>query len=140
MREFHKAITRLSDANAFSLIEALMAVSFLGLLAVAASAVYTSGFQSLDDQTERMLLDGKLRSRMEVLLAAEFSSLSSGSEVVTIDGKSYTINWNVAVVDLNNDSIPEVSAKEVTVSVEGMNNRSLTTIIVNNEGRTGKVS
>ena len=37
-------------------------------------------FQTMDDQIDRMLIDSKLRSRMELLVNTDFYSLSSGSE------------------------------------------------------------
>ena len=117
-----------------------MTVAFLGLLGAAASTVYFSGQQSLDYQADRMLLDGLLRSRMEVLIGTDFDLLSSGSEDVTINGTTYTINWTVVAVDLNADSITESSAKSITVSVSGMLARSLTTIIADHENLMGKIS
>ena len=117
-----------------------MAVVFLGLLGSAASTVYFSGHQSLDYQADRILLDGRLRSQMEVLISTDFASLSSGSDDVTINGNTYTIDWSVIAVDLNADAITEPSAKSITVSVSGMSDRSLTTIIVDHENQVGKIS
>jgi hypothetical protein len=124
----------------FTLLESLMAVFFLGLMAAGVTAVYSSGFQSLDDQMDGILLDSKVRSRMEVLVGTEFDSLSSGSEVVTVNGKDYTINWSVTSVDLNGDGITEPTAKKVTVSVDGLPGHALTTILVDNENKVGKIS
>ena len=135
-----KIINRIKTSEGFTLVEALLSAFFLGLIATSVMAVYSSGFQSLDDQANRMLLDSKLRSRMEVLIGTSFSALSSSSEVVTINGQNYTINWTVMSVDLNDDSIPEPTAKLVVVSVSGLTNYSLTTILVDNEGKIGKIS
>ena len=135
-----KPITSIKRSGGFTLVEALLAAFFLGLLASAVSAAYFSGFQSLDEQADRMLLDSKLRSRMEVLISTDFGTLSDDSEVVNINGKNYTITWTVALVDLNGDSTPEPTAKQVTVSVSGLPDRSLTTILVDNEGKVGKIS
>ncbi len=77
---------------------------------------------------------------MEVLISTDFDSLSSGSENVTINGDTYTIDWSVIAVDLNADSITEPNAKSITVSVSGMPDRSLTTIIVDHENQVGKIS
>ena len=117
-----------------------MAVVFLGLLGSAASTVYFSGHQSLDYQADRILLDGRLRSRMEVIISTDFGSLSNGSENVTINGNTYTIDWSVIAVDLNADTITEPTAKNITVSVSGMPDRSLTTIIADHENQVGKIS
>ncbi len=118
----------------------MLAVVFLGLLGAAASTVYFSGHQSLDYQADRILLDGRLRSRMEVIISTDFGSLSSGSENVTINGNTYTIDWSVIAEDLDADTITEPSAKSITVSISGMPDRSLTTIIVDHENQVGKIS
>jgi len=73
-------------------------------------------------------------------VGTDFGSLESDSEGVTINGKVYTINWTVVSVDLNGDGTPEPTAKQVTVSVAGMSDRSLTTILVDHEKRVGKIS
>ena len=136
----YEFITSIKTSGGFTLVEALLAAFFLGLLASAVSAAYFSGFQSLDEQADRILLDSKLRSRMEVLISTDFGTLSDDSEVVDINGKDYTITWTVVLVDLNGDSMPEPTAKQVTVSVSGLPDRSLTTILVDNEGKVGKIS
>jgi Tfp pilus assembly protein PilE len=140
LEKARRAINTIKASNGFTLMEALLAVFFLGLLATAVSTVYSSGLQSLDEQADRMLLDSRLRSRMERLVGAEFSSLSDGSEVVTVRGRNYTLTWTVVNVDLDGDATPESTAKQVTVSVTGLPDRSLTTILVDNEGRIGKIS
>ena len=123
----------------FTLVEAMLSVVILGLMVTGISALYLSGLQSLNTQDDRMLLDSRLRSRMEMLVGTEFATLSNGSEVVTINGQDYTINWNVVSVDLDGDSTPESNAKQVTVSVSGVTGRSLTTIVVDHEGRVSKI-
>ncbi len=135
-----KALNRTNTCSGFTLVEVLLAVVFLALLATSFSTVYSSGFQTLDVQIDRMLLDSRLRNRMEVLVSTGFDSLSNGSENVTVNGNTYTITWTVALADLNNDSISEPSAKTVTVSISGMPERSLTTIMVDHEDMIGKIS
>ena len=100
------------------------------------TGVYFSGLQALEVQGERMLLDSALRSRMELLLSEKFDQLASGTDTATVTGQNYTITWTVATVDLNGDATPEPTAKQVTVTLEG---RSLTTIVVDNEDRVGKI-
>ena len=104
------------------------------------ATLYASGLQSLNTQDDRMLLDSALRSRMEVLVGTNFTALSAGSEVVNVNGQNYTINWNVVSIDLDGDSNPEPNAMQVTVSIAELPDRSLTTILVDNEGRVGKIS
>ena len=128
------------SSNGFTLVEALFSVVLLGVIATAIAVPYISGFQSLNVQADRMLLDCRLRSRMEVLVGTDFGSLTDGSEVVTVSGENYTISWTVVNVDLDGDSTPEPNAKQVTVSISQLPDRSLTTILVDNEGGVGKIS
>jgi len=121
-------------------VEAMLSVALLALVAVGISAPYISGFQALDAQADRMVLDTRLRSRMEVLVSTDFDSLSAGSEVVMVRGQNYTLTWTVANIDLDGDAVPESTARQVTVSITGLPGRFLTTILVDNEGRVGKIS
>jgi type II secretory pathway pseudopilin PulG len=134
-----KALNLLKSAGGFTLIEAMLSVALLGLVAVGISAPYISGFQALNVQADRMMLDSSLRSQMEVLVGTDFGSLSAGSEVVTVRGQNYTITWTVGNVDLDEDATPEPSAMQVTVSVTELPDRSLTTILVDNDDRIGKI-
>jgi len=93
----------------------------------------------MDAQADTMLLDSQLRSRMEILISTEFGSLVDGSEVVTVRGDNYTIDWTVTPIDLDGDATVEPNAVQVIVSVTELPHRSLTTIIVDDEGRVGKV-
>lgn len=127
------------NCRGFTLVEALISVVLLGLMISGISALYISGLQSLNAHDDRMLLDSRLRSRMEMLVGTEFATLSNGSEVVSINGQNYTINWNVVSIDLDGDSNPEPNAMQVTVSVAGIAGHSLTTIIVDHEGQLGKI-
>jgi prepilin-type N-terminal cleavage/methylation domain-containing protein len=131
---------RLKTCSGFTLVEVLLSVALLGLMVTGIGALYVSGLQSLDRQDDRMLLDSQLRSRMEVLVGTAFGSLSDDSEVVTVNGQNYTINWNVVPIDLDGDATPEPNAVKVTVSITELPDRALTTILVDNEGRVGKIS
>ena len=133
-------MNRTKSHNGFTVTEVLFSVILLGIIATTITVPYISGFQSLEVQADRMLLDSRLRSRMEVLVGTDFDSLNSGSEVVTVNEQNYTINWNVVPLDLDGDTNPEPTAVQVSVSVAGMSGRSLTTIVVDNEGRIGKIS
>jgi hypothetical protein len=112
----------------------------LALVAVGISAPYISGFQALDVQADRMLIDSALRSRMEVLVGTDFGSLSNDQEDVTVNGKIFKIKWKIDTVDLNGDGNKESNAVTVEVSVVGLSDRFLTTILVDNQGRVGKIS
>jgi len=135
-----KSLNPLKTCSGFTLVEAMLSVVLLGIIAIGISAPYISGFQALNVQADRMLLDSRLRSRMEVLISTDFAALSNDSEVVTVSGQDYTITWTVVNVDLNGDSTPESTAKQATVSVSELPDRSLTTIMVDHEGQGGKIS
>lgn len=128
-----------NSMSGFSLTEVLVATAILGIFVTAISAVYSSGLQTLDVQADHMLLDSRLRGRMEHLVGTPFAQIISGSENVTVRGTNYTINWSVSLKDLDGDSTPEFTAKELTVSVAELPNRSLTTILVDNEDKVGKI-
>jgi len=140
MKFFLKIKARLKSPCGFTLLEAMLSVALLALVAVGIAAPYVSGFQSLNLQADRMLLDSRLRSRMEVLVGTPFASLSSGSEVVAVNGQNFTISWTVVSIDLNGDSNPEPTAVQVTVAVAGLPDRFLTTILIDTEGKIGKIS
>ena len=76
---------------------------------------------------------------MEQLIGRAYGALSDGSDVVTVTGKNYTIDWTVTPIDLNGDATPEPNAVQLTVSVAGVPGASLTTIVVDNEGKVGKI-
>ena len=130
----------LKTCTGFTLVEALLSVVILGLIATGISAPYISGLQSLEIQANRMLLDSHLRGRMEALIGLPFDhedlDLGTKSVPVTVKGKNYTITCTVSSIDMNGDSNPEANAKQITVSVL---DRSLTTIVVDHEGKVGKI-
>ena len=139
IRTGSKVTNSLKTCSGFTLVEALLSVALLGLMVTGIATLYVSGLQSLDGQDDRMLLDSALRSRMEVLVGTDFGALSDDSEVVTVNGQNYTIAWTVMNADLDGDLTPEPNAKQVTVSITELPDRSLTTILVDNEGRVGKI-
>ena len=130
---------QIRKCKGFTLVEVVLSVVILALMVSGISALYFSGFQSLDMEDDRMLLDSRLRGQMERLVGQPFDGLSDGSEVVTVKGQNYTISWTVMLADLDGDATPESNAKQVTVSVAGMPDCTLTTILVDNEGRVGKI-
>jgi hypothetical protein len=133
-------LRRFHDAWGFTLLEALIAVAILGLVGTAVSALYASGSRSVDESIDRMLLDSRLRSRMEFLISTDFASLSNGSESVTVNGQNYTITWSVAAIDLDGDAIPESDAKQVTVVISELPERYLTVLIVDCGDKVKKIS
>ena len=134
-----KVIKSLKKTRGFTLVEVMLSVAFLGILAVGISVVYSSGNQLMGEQLDRMLLDGQARSRMELLVGTSFNSVTSGSTVVAVNGKNYTVLWTSALTDLDGDDNPEIDAKEVTVTISGLTGYSLTTILVDNKGNINRL-
>ncbi len=131
---------KLKVSVGFTLVEVIFSVVLLGVISAGVAYPYAIGMKSINVKEDRMLLDSELRSRMEILISTDFGALSDSSEVVTINGQNYTITWTVVNMDLSGDAVPETDAKLVTVSVTEVPGRSLTTIIVDNEDRIGKIS
>jgi len=129
----------IKSSNGFTLLESLLAIMLLGILSYGVSSLYFTGYRSLDEQSNRMLLDSRLRGKVEELLSKDFSLILSGTESITVNQKSYTLAWTSALVDLNGDITPETDAKQVTVSFQEIPGRSITTIVVDNNGNMGKI-
>ena len=67
--------------SGFTLVEALFTAILLALLASGISALYVSGLQALDGQADVMLLDSRLRGRMEILVGRPFDQILAGLNV-----------------------------------------------------------
>ena len=132
-------LRQIKNDKGFTLLEVVIAVVILALMVSGISAMYYSGFQSLDTEDDSMILDSRLRGKMEQLVSQPFAALTNGSEAVTVKGKNHTINWTVTLIDLDGDATAEPNAKQLTVSVAGKSDRTLTTILVDNEGNIGKI-
>ena len=128
-------------SDGFTLVEAMLSVVILGLVAATMGTVYSSANQSLAVQTDHMLLDSALRSRMEYLMGTPFGDLDArNNSSYNVPGTSYWIVTTVAPIDLDGEAPNEETARQVTVSVTGMSGNSLTTIRVDHEGFVGKIS
>jgi len=122
---------------AFTLIEAMFVVATLAMIGGAIATLYMTGIRAVDSQADGMLVQSRLRSEMEEMIAKPFDQLSgSSSSNVVIKGKSYTLTRTVSPIDLDGDSTPEPTAREVRVALEG---QTLMTIIVDHEGGMGKL-
>jgi len=139
LKRYSKAIDLIRKNNGFTLVEALFSVAILGLMASCVTLMYSAGLQSLDAQSDRALLESRLRGRMEELVGRQFDLVTSGATNVTVRGTNYTINWSAALFDIDGDATPDSTAKLVTLSVAELTDLSLTTILVNNEAKVGKL-
>ena len=122
---------RRRGASGIALVEVLLSIVILGLTAGVISQAFNSGYQAMDARIDRARQDSIMKSKMEYLLAMTFADLSDGSQIVTVDAKSYTVSWTFTPIDLNGDSVPEASAKLLTVSV---GDRSILTIVCDHTG------
>ena len=122
-------------ARGFTFVEVLIAMVILGLSAVAVGSVYTSGVQALDMQNVDVRLDSALRSKMEYLLAFDWSQLTGGNETVTVRGVDYTLEWAVSLVDVSGDAVPDPYAKRLTVTLR---DKVLVTIVCDDSGKVSK--
>ena len=130
-------IGRSKTCSGFTLVEVMFSVIILGIIASTITIPFISGFQSLEVQADQIILDSHLRSQMEELISRPFDEVlaeGANSETVTVNGNDYTLNWAAVLIDLDGDSVTELDAMQVTVVME---HRSLTTILVNNQGRVG---
>lgn len=137
-KAFH-AREELKASGGITLVEVLLSVVLLGIISLGIAHPYITGLKSLAIKSDRMLLDSRLRSRMEMLLGTKFSALGNGSEVVTINGKNFTITWTVVDVDMDGDAVTEPNAKQATVTITEEPSLSLTILLVDNEGMVGKI-
>jgi type II secretory pathway pseudopilin PulG len=137
---YSKIPKNICRAAGFTLVEALFAVAIMGLLGIAVSALYASGTKSLDLISDRALLDSHLRSRLEMLISTDFYALGNGTEVLNVNGNTYTIKWSVGLIDLDGDSNLEINAKQIKVAIAEIPELSLTTVLTTPEGRVQKIS
>jgi prepilin-type N-terminal cleavage/methylation domain len=140
LRKLFNTTEKLKISVGFTLVEVIFSVVLLGIISAGVAYPYSIGMKCIDAKEDRMLLDSALRSQMESLISEDFSAISDGSQVVTINGQNYTFTWTVVNMDMDGDAVPETNAKLVVISVTEVPGRSLTTIIVDNEGKIGKIS
>jgi len=122
-----------------TLVEALLSIVILGMTAGGISALFTSGLQTLEQGQTVMLLQSALRSQMETVISRPFGEVlaeATGGEIITVDGQDYKAYWTATNIDLDGDTSPEANAMLVEVFLDG---RSLSVILVDNEGRVGAV-
>lgn len=83
------------------------------------------------------MMDSCLRSKMEELVSTKYGQLASGSQSVSVNGSARTLSWTVQDFDITGGGIPESGIKQVTVQLEG---RTVTTLMVDNQSKVGKIS
>ncbi len=128
--------TKNHPKKGFTLVETLLSVVILALGAPAIVSLYISGVQAAGVARDGEPLIDYLGSQMEELLSRRFDQINSGSTVITVAGQTYTITWTAVLTDLDEDTVPEPNAKQVTVTLD---DRSLTTLVVDTQGKIGKL-
>lgn len=121
--------------HGFTLLESVLSLVIVALLASIVGTVYVSGLQIYNVESDTLQVSSALRSRMEQLLSTEFSQLASGSQVLTINGTSYTATWTVSTVDMTGDGIAESTAKSVSLTLGGS---TLVTLVANSTDKVFK--
>jgi prepilin-type N-terminal cleavage/methylation domain-containing protein len=127
---------RICKTDGFTLVEVIFAILLLGIMVVSITGVYYSAQFALHAEESQVPLDSRLRGQMEEIISRPFGVVVDGSNSVTINGENHTITWTVTQPDLDGDSIPESTAKEITVSA---GNRRLTTLVIDSQGMVGKI-
>lgn len=123
--------------HGFTLIESLLSLVLLTLAAAIVGSIYFSGLQTLQVQSESILASSALRSKMEYLLSLQFDQLETGSQDITLGGKTQTLAWTVAFLDMDGDGELDETAKQITLTLSG---KTLVTLVVDTAGMVSKVS
>lgn len=115
----------------FALVEVLLSIVVLGLTAAAIGQAFVSAHATVNARMERASIDSLMRSRMEMLLASDFSTIADGTQGVVVLGQTLTMSWTAANTDLNGDASPEASARLITITLGG---RTLRCIVTDHRG------
>jgi len=113
-----------------TLVEAMLCIVLLGLTAAGISGLYASGLRSIEGGVDTVLLDSRLRSTMEALIARPFADVlaeGSGTEVVAIAVGQPALTWIAVPYDLDGDGTEEADAMRITVTAGG---RALSMVVV----------
>lgn len=83
----------------FTLIEVLIALFVLTVVLLSLSAVVVSVMRATVQSEETATATTLMQDKIESLKNASFSSLSSGSDVITLGGITYNRRWDITTVD-----------------------------------------
>jgi len=121
-------------------MEVLLAIATLAMVAAAVTLTYSSGFQSLNSQTDDLWVHSQLRSHMEEIVSTPFAALTNGVRTVSVahHGVTNTLNivWTTTPVDMDGDNMPDPGAVLITSTADGV---SLNLLQVNHEGQVQKL-
>jgi prepilin-type N-terminal cleavage/methylation domain-containing protein len=120
---------RSSRRRGFTLIEAMMLMTILSIVALAAGVSLQSLTRVPQKNDDQLKIANALIDKMEQLRGTAFASLTVGSssDTVTISNTPYTRSWTIALADANGDGTNDSDFKQITVTV---NSRSLMCYVV----------
>lgn len=117
--------------SGFTLIEALLSSVIIAVCVMAVSAAFYGGFQNLRDEGRTLELVNHAAGKMDELIATDFEDVASGSDTVTVQGETVTMEWSVSLYDVDGDTAPDSDAKRVVVTVGEI---ELSTLIIDSAG------
>jgi type II secretory pathway pseudopilin PulG len=113
----------------FTLIEAMMLLTILGIVGLAAGISLQSLTRVPKANDVQLSIASSLTDKMEQLRGTAFASLAVGSsnDTVTINNTPYTRSWTIALADANGDGSNDSDFKQITVTI---GSRSLVCYVV----------
>jgi prepilin-type N-terminal cleavage/methylation domain-containing protein len=100
----------------FTLIEAMVVLVILSIISVAASVGLAGICRGPYADETQLAISNALVDKMETLKGTAYASLASGSDTVTLNGKSYTRTWTVANANPNGSG-NQTSFDQVSVTI-----------------------
>ena len=122
---------KLWTTNGFTLLEALLSITILGIAAISISYAFTVGFKANEDKVKNLEKSSYARGMMEIANAVDFNMAISGFDTVTVQGQPVTRTWTVSPIDMDGDSVNETDAMKVTVTVDDV---KLESIVIDSKG------
>jgi len=116
----------------FTLIEALLSSVIIAVCVMAVSTAFYGGLQNLRDEGRILEIVNYAEGQMDELIATDFAGVVSGSDTVTVQGKTLNKQWVVAPYDVDGDAVPESDAKLIVVTID---NVELSTLLVDSAGQ-----
>ncbi len=102
--------------DGFTLLEIIFSILLIGVMVISITGAYMTGRDSQHFEQTQQTLEKVIRNRMEELISRSYEAVADGSDNVTIRGQKHTISWTVTHPDLDNDSIPDSIAKQITIT------------------------
>jgi prepilin-type N-terminal cleavage/methylation domain-containing protein len=117
--------------NGFTLVEALLSSVIIAVCVLAVSGAFYGGLQNLRGEGRILETMNHAEGKMDQLIAADFATIVSGSDNVTVQGQPVLRQWTATPYDVDGDAVPEMDAKLIVVSVAEVR---LSTLVVDSAG------